>query len=299
MPKPATVDIEAHAVKYPAHAATHPFDPLTYCRARRCGAYHPRERPFQFGHALRDRSLREIRRVISCALMSQASRTSGSPTSSFHDGRSRATIEATVSLSRRSVLSFGPTRHQGQAPITPDEFVEVEIACKMSTLVADALRKRGLDLSDRNLVCVDPWSAGYFGDDENPQNRVARATFYLRKEVDDMQYAHPIEGLTALVDLYRKEVIKIEDAGVTAVPQTQRNYDRRFIKKFRDDLKPLEIRQPEGPSFKVNGWEVTWQRWRFRVGFTPREGLVLNESGTTTSTRARNVPSSIGPQSWK
>ena len=175
------------------------------------------------------------------------------------------------------MISFGPTKHQGQAPITPDEFVEVEIAAKMNNLVADALRKRGLDISDRNLVCVDPWSAGYFGDDEDPTNRVARATFYLRKEADDMQYAHPIEGLTALVDLYRKEVIKIEDAGVTPVPQTQRNYDRRFIKKYRDDIKPLQITQPEGPSFKVNGWEVTWQRWRLRVAFTPREGLVLND----------------------
>ena len=27
----------------------------------------------------------------------------------------------------------------------------------------------------------------------------------------------------------------------------------------------------------MNGWEVTWQRWRFRVAFTPREGLVLND----------------------
>ena len=50
--------------------------------------------------------------------------------------------EATVSLSQRRVLAFGPTRHQGQAPITPDEFVEVEIAAKMNNHVADALRER-------------------------------------------------------------------------------------------------------------------------------------------------------------
>jgi Cu2+-containing amine oxidase len=65
-----------------------------------------------------------------------------------------------------------------------------------------------------------------------------------------MQYAHPIENLNALVNLYRKEVIKIEDAGAIPVPETQRNYDRRFFSKYRDDLKPLEISQPEGTELQ-------------------------------------------------
>ena len=208
------------------------------------------------------------------------------------DGRARRRRSRRGSRCRAGVCSrSAPTRHQGQAPITPDEFVEVEIAAKMNNLVADALRKRGLDISDRNLVCVDPWSAGYFGEDEDPKNRVARATFYLRKEADDMQYAHPIEGLNALVDLYRKEVIKIEDAGVIPVPQTQRNYDRRFIKKYRDDLKPLEITQPEGPSFKVNGWEVTLATLAIPGGVhAARRARAATTSATTTSTRASERP---------
>lgn len=270
------LDTSSHAVKYPQHPGTHPLDPLTYAELE--DAVRIIHESGHFNSDMRFVSMvtrdppRDFMRTYETGMPYE--RLADVIVS---DGRARATIEALVSLSKRSVVSFGPTRHKGQAPITPDEFVEVEIAAKMNNLVADALRKRGLDISDRNLICVDPWSAGYFGDDENPANRVARATFYLRKEVDDMQYAHPIEGLTALVDLYRKEVIKIEDVGVTPVPQTQRNYDRRFIRKYRDDIKPLQITQPDGPSFKVNGWEVTWQRWRFRVAFTPREGLVLND----------------------
>ena len=42
------------------------------------------------------------------------------------------------------------------------------------------------------------------------------------------------------------------------------------------DLKPIEIRQPEGPSFELRGHELTWQKWRMRLGFTPREGLVIH-----------------------
>jgi primary-amine oxidase len=55
------------------------------------------------------------------------------------------------------------------------------------------------------------------------------------------------------------------------------------------DLKPIEITQPEGPSFEVQGWEVSWQKWRFRIGFTPREGLVLHTVGYEDQGRLRPV----------
>jgi primary-amine oxidase len=44
---------------------------------------------------------------------------------------------------------------------------------------------------------------------------------------------------------------------------------------IRTDLKPLQVVQPEGPSFSVQGREVTWQKWKFTVGWTMREGPVL------------------------
>ncbi|HLJ34146.1 MAG TPA: primary-amine oxidase, partial [Ktedonobacteraceae bacterium] len=49
-----------------------------------------------------------------------------------------------------------------------------------------------------------------------------------------------------------------------------------FPEGVRTDVKPISITQPEGTSFQVDGQQVTWQKWRFRVGFTPREGLVLH-----------------------
>jgi primary-amine oxidase len=35
--------------------------------------------------------------------------------------------------------------------------------------------------------------------------------------------------------------------------------------KLRDDLKPLHVVQPEGVSFKVNGHEVEWQKWKMHI----------------------------------
>lgn len=48
---------------------------------------------------------------------------------------------------------------------------------------------------------------------------------------------------------------------------------------LRTDLKPLNVVQPEGASFKVTKEDtsnvLTWQKWKFRVGFNQREGMVL------------------------
>ncbi|EMR67847.1 putative copper amine oxidase protein [Eutypa lata UCREL1] len=48
---------------------------------------------------------------------------------------------------------------------------------------------------------------------------------------------------------------------------------------LRTDLKPINVVQPEGTSFKVHSDNlVEWQNWRFRLGFTPREGAVLHDA---------------------
>lgn len=50
-------------------------------------------------------------------------------------------------------------------------------------------------------------------------------------------------------------------------------------KGTRKDLKELNVLQPDGPSFKVSQDDslVEWQKWRFRVGFNPREGATIHD----------------------
>lgn len=47
--------------------------------------------------------------------------------------------------------------------------------------------------------------------------------------------------------------------------------------------------QPDGPSFQVEGHKITWQKWQFRIGFTPREGLVLYTIGYEDKGRIRPI----------
>ncbi|OAA57834.1 copper amine oxidase 1 [Akanthomyces lecanii RCEF 1005] len=47
---------------------------------------------------------------------------------------------------------------------------------------------------------------------------------------------------------------------------------------LRTDFKPLDVIQPQGASFTVTDNSlVEWQKWRFRISFTPRECAVLHD----------------------
>ena len=73
------------------------------------------------------------------------------------------------------------------------------------------------------------------------------------------------------------EVIRIENYGHVDLPPTPGNYAASRMQKFRTDIKPLEVIQPEGPSFEVNGHQVSWQKWNLVIGFNAREGLTLHD----------------------
>ena len=73
---------------------------------------------------------------------------------------------------------------------------------------------------------------------------------------------------------------------------------------MRKDLKPVDIVQPEGPSFTVEGNQVEWQKWKFRVGFTSREGLVLhtisyNDDGVERPDSVSRVDLRDGGPVWR
>ena len=122
---------------------------------------------------------------------------------------------------------------------------------------------------------VDAWSRHLRN--ERGGEALSRSLSWVRSEPGDNGYARPIEGVVAIVDFNKKAVLRVEDYGVVPLPPKSGNWARPFVKPSRTELKPLNVSQSEGPSFAVNGHEVKWQRWSFRVGFNPREGLVLHK----------------------
>ncbi|MHB8695991.1 MAG: primary-amine oxidase, partial [Solirubrobacteraceae bacterium] len=182
-----------------------------------------------------------------------------------------AVHEAVVSLDSETVVEwrFLP----GVQPrIMAEEFVECEEMLKRHPEFLAALAKRGI--TDPEMLMIDPWSAG---GELGVETRLSRALTWVRSEPGDNGYARPVEGLIAFVDLNKMELVRIEDHGITPLPPEAGNYSSAYVSDVREDLRPIEITQPDGPSFSVDGHEIRWQKWRIRIGFNAREGLVLHQ----------------------
>jgi primary-amine oxidase len=152
-----------------------------------------------------------------------------------------------------------------------------------------ALERRGITGDMIEQVQVDPWPAGVFGYECEEGRRISRCISFLREDKTDNGYARPIEGLLVHFDNGRNEVIDVIDHGVVPLPPNRASYLPEDQPRLRDDLKPISITQPDGPSFTVEGNLVKWQKWQFRVAFDPFEGLVLHQIAYDDDGRLRSI----------
>jgi primary-amine oxidase len=203
------------------------------------------------------------------------------------DNAANACHEALVSLARGEVVW---RRHVPgvQPTMTIDEQIECEQAVLRSEEFREAL-ERHYGVTDTRLVMVDIWSAGYYGAAEEAQRRLARPLCFLRTDPTENGYARPIEALRPVVDLNEMRVIRVEEYGQWPLPPGSANYAAERVPDQRRDVKPIEITQPEGASFEVQGHEVRWQKWRFVIGFNAREGLTLHDLRYHDQGRDRSI----------
>jgi primary-amine oxidase len=203
------------------------------------------------------------------------------------DNATNACYEATVSLTDGALVSW--VHVPGVQPtMTIDEQVECERAVLASPEFRAALQ-RHTGSGDTGRVMVDIWSAGNYGAEEEHAQRLARPLCFLRADPTDNGYARPIEGLRPVVDLNEMRVVRVEEYGRWPLPPGQANYAADRVASVRRDVMPLEIRQPEGPSFSVDGSRVSWQKWSFVVGFNAREGLTLHDLRYRDGGRDRSI----------
>ena len=190
-------------------------------------------------------------------------------------GRSRDVI---VSVTGRAVLSAVELNPlvDGHAPIILEEFMLVDEIVKGDARWRQAMADRGID--DLDLIRPCPLSAGAFDIDGESGRRMLRVLSFLANDEKDHCWAHPIDGVVAYIDLTTREVVELIDHAVLPIPAESGNFDDpAYVGPTRTTLKPIEITQPDGPSFTVDGDVVTWEGWRFQVGFDAREGLTLHQ----------------------
>ena len=164
---------------------------------------------------------------------------------------------------------------EGHVPILDQEFEDIEAFLLESSEWLDAMKKRNLNPTDVRAV---PLSAGVFGHEDEVGRRVVRVLAFYQYDEADLPWAHPIDGVVAYVDLTDRCVTKVIDELDLPVPAERGEWNAEpHAVPARTDLKPIELTQPEGPSFSVDGNQITWADWTFRFGFDIREGLTLHQ----------------------
>ncbi|KAH0846719.1 hypothetical protein AYO21_11577 [Fonsecaea monophora] len=183
-----------------------------------------------------------------------------------------------VDLTERKVIKWEHTPDV-QPLITMEDLQIVEHVVRKDPGVIEQCGLIGIPPEEMHKVYCDPWTIGY---DERFGNsvRLQQALMYYRPHVDDSQYSYPLD-FCPIYDSNKQKIIHID------VPKVRRplskappnNYHVKSIEEiggYRTDLKPINITQPEGVSFKINGRIIEWQNWSVHVGFNYREGIVLN-----------------------
>jgi primary-amine oxidase len=186
------------------------------------------------------------------------------------DRMKNKTFEAVVDVNSDKMISWKEIPDV-QPLVFVSEYDVVPDLVKADPRWQAAMRKRGIN--DFDKVQIDTWAAGQV--EGNHTGRLLRALSYLKDKQINF-YGRPIEGVTVLVDMNARKVLEVTDTEVLPLPPPSQELDTASVAGRREKPKPLIISQPGGVSYRLNGQEVRWQKWRFRFSMHPREGLVLH-----------------------
>lgn len=229
--------------------------------------------------------------------------------------------EAEVTIGAESkVDSFTLLPDDVHPGISVEELLDAEKVVKNDPEVQKICAELGLKMEE---VCCDGWSSGL--DDRWPANlRLQQCLMFGRPHGPDSNlYAHPLD-FTPVIDSNAGKVIRIDWArprlpGVktgtephaidsptgpdgwarSGYPNGACEYLPELLEKegfkYRDDIKPIEITQPEGVSFTLQGNRLSWQKWDMHIGFNYREGLVINTVTYTDTDVGKGVAPTVRP----
>lgn len=149
-----------------------------------------------------------------------------------------------------------------------------------------AARKRGI--VDFEEVICSPHTMGYFATPENKGRRLLKVLCYQFGAARNF-WGRPIEGLIAVVDLNAGKVVRVIDQGTLPLPKGAVDIDEASVGPLRQPPNALTLSQPQGPSFRVDGHVVSWQKWQFHFRIDPRLGLIVSLVKYEQDDRLRSI----------
>lgn len=202
--------------------------------------------------------------------------------------------EAVVDINAKKRVKHEVIGKQHQSALSLWEFEVLLEACKKNEEFQNAIKE--FNLPEGFELVVEPWPYG--GLDLGAENRryfqgLCFAQDTRNGNPDSNFYAYPLP-LIPVLDAHKREIVRLDrlatgGKGDTLTGKTHAEdvlahcQPAEYVPELlphgtRKDMKPIDITQPDGPSFKVTDESlVEWQKWRFRVSFNPREGAVLHD----------------------
>ncbi|MFT4264722.1 MAG: primary-amine oxidase [Nocardioides sp.] len=259
--------------------ASHPLDPLSADEVRRATALLRREKGFGPGWAMAFLELVEPTRAELRYPSAVSAR------------RAHAVLwERPAGTAYRAQLDLGADALTGwerldgvQPNMTDTDWAVTDEILRGHPDLLAALAERGIDGDDQ--VLFDMWAfGGHLIPEKYAGRRVGWVDLWLRGSENGNPYAHPIPGITPIVDLNAGELLEIEiHPQPTELAPVMGEYLPELVEDLvpgfalRADRAPLDIVQPDGAGFTVDGRLLTWQKWSMRVGFNYREGMTLHQ----------------------
>ena len=193
--------------------------------------------------------------------------------------------EAVVDINAKKVLSWTEVPGR-QSMASRVENAQVERLALGDQRVRDAIRKRGV--TDFTNVSCGPANHGYFDLPEERGRRVVHAVCN-----DDhgrvTGYGATFEGLVVVIDLTAGKILRVVDTGARPDAGPYGDHDAEAIGPVRETSSPVTMVQPLGPSYTLDGQQVSWQDWKFQFRVDPRRGIVLSLVRHLDGDRERSV----------
>jgi primary-amine oxidase len=214
-----------------------------------------------------------------------------------------ATVQVFIGAKRDSARFFeikvnvrtGEILHQeqllGRHPhVDGNDMVVNERACLSDPRVQAAIKE--MTLPEGAEIRIEPWTYATDGANDMTQ-KITMCYFYMKlnPHLDANHYAYPLSlcvELSSTAEVLRIYHVPISGTAnepsttatpydYTAVHGSEVEYHPDLLPPPRSTTKPYHVSQPEGPSFTTQGNLITWEKWRMRISFNYREGLVLHD----------------------
>ncbi|KAM5350444.1 hypothetical protein ACJ41O_006949 [Fusarium nematophilum] len=209
------------------------------------------------------------------------------------NGRAPEYHETIVDLATSKIVDKKVVGVESKASLSMWEFDNLAKCVTDSPAVQEKIKE--LRLPEGFEVVVEPWPYGA-PDPSDGDDRLFQALLFAQDKrsgnPDSNFYAYPLP-LIPVMNYHTGEIIRIEtpatgggqdpltgktnNGGIVDHCTTAEYVPELLPNGTRQDLKPLTVVQPYGPSFRIEDNLVRWQKWQFRVSFNPREGAVLHD----------------------